>query len=285
MTRSFFLFLSPSSGRSRRVSFITGIKEKAGEFISENSTTLLTAGGVVGTVVTAVFAGRAGFKAAEILAEKKAEIYTAQFDDPDSPDVTWSDIQISKTEVARSVAPHFIPPVVAGGLTIASVIMANRMSAQKAAALAAAYGLAEKNLSEYKAKVSEKLTGPKRDAIETEIAQDNVDRTPMNNTIIVSGDEVLCFDKPTGRYFKSTMERIRSAVNATNAEIIHNDYTDASTFYNALGMAPTSWSEDTGWNVDRLMDVSIHAVEKEGRPVLVMDFTVLPKPDYIPKNY
>jgi len=269
------------------VQFLDAVKQKGAQFVSENATVLLTAGGVVGTVATAVLTGRAGFKAAEIIREKELEHIHPEGVTDVIDGESNATMGLSPSQKIKLVWPQFVPPVVTGGLTISAIIFSHRMSAQKAAALAAAYGLAERNLSEYKEKVSEKLTGPKKQSIEAEISQDRVNRTDGYQKIVVVEGEVLCFDEPTGRYFHSTMEKIKKAVNDTNAEILNDrGWVNATAFYERLGMPATSWTDDMGWNTDELLELKYDTVTSpDGRPCLSIDFQVLPKPDYIPKHY
>lgn len=260
--------------------FINDIRQKGMVLLEENATTLLTAAGVVGTVATAVLTGRAAFQAAKKLQEHEYEVI-AEVESPEE-----ANLELTKQKKFLIAAPYFIPPVVTGSATIASIIMANRISAQKAAALAAAYGLAERNLSEYKDKVAEKLTGPKKTAIDDELAQDRVNRTGGHESIVVVEGEVLCFDEPTGRYFRSTMERMQRAVNTVNAEILHHDHASASFFYEELELPATTWTEEVGWNTDQLLELKYSTVlSPDGRPCIAIDFKVLPKIDYIPKHY
>jgi hypothetical protein len=241
------------------VQFLREVQQKAAVLVAENATTLLTAGGVVGTVATGILAGRAGLKSARILQEaqavKKADILRGgQVPSGDIPD----DV-LSKTEKFVAIGPQFIP--------------------QKAAALAAAYGLAERNLSDYKEKVAEKLTGPKQEAIDKEIAQDRVNNTPgYDRVVIIEGsDDSLCLDESTGRYFKSNPEKIRRAVNATNAEILRHGGASVSHFYDELELPPTSWSDTVGWGMGEQMDIKYNYIEApDGRPVLAIDFKRMP---------
>ena len=265
--------------------FLNDVTQKAAKFAETNAAALLTAGGVVGTVATAVLTGRAGFKAHEILQnmemEPKVRLRNAEEGGGEE------EVPATRFEKIVAVGPHFIPPVIVGTATIASIIMSNRVSAQKAAALAAAYGLAERNLSEYKEKVTEKLTGPKKQALEEEISQDRVNRSDGYQNVVIVEGEVLCFDEPTGRYFRSTMEKIKQAVNETNAEILNDrGWVNATAFYERLGMPATSWTDDMGWNTDELVELKFDTVTSpDGRPCISIDFQVLPKPDYIPKHY
>lgn len=267
--------------------FLNDVKQKTVEFAEANASALLTAGGVVGTVATAVLAGRAGFKAGQIILEKKGKIYAEQFKaEPQDNPVLFENIELPKKDMFLLVGPHFIPPVVVGGLTIASVVMANRVSAQKAAALAAAYGLAERNLSEYKEKVAEKLTGPKKIAIDDELAQDRINQNGNQQNLVIIEGEVLCYDEATNRYFRGTMESIKRAVNATNAEILNHDYADATFFYHELGLEKTVWSEEVGWNHDNLLELKFTTAEApDGRPCISIDFATFPRQDFRPKHY
>lgn len=239
----------------------------------------------MGTVTTAVLAGRAGYKAAEII--QLEELNREDIQRPmTSEGEPIGSVSLSKTDKIKMVWMFFLPPTLTGSATIASIIMANRMSAQKAAALAAAYGLAEGRLSEYKEKVAEKLTPAKEQKIKDELAQERVNKTPGSGQIVIVEGEVLCFDEATGRYFRSTMENIQRAVNATNAEIMHADFVRATYFYEELGLPATTWTDEVGWNTDQLLELDFSTVlTDDNRPCIAFDFKTLPKVDYIPKNY
>jgi hypothetical protein len=127
--------------------------------------------------------------------------------------------------------------------------------------------------------VAEKLTGPKQEAIDKEIAQDRVNNTPgYDRVVIIEGsDDSLCLDESTGRYFKSNPEKIRRAVNATNAEILRHGGASVSHFYDELELPPTSWSDTVGWGMGEQMDIKYNYIEApDGRPVLAIDFKRMP---------
>jgi len=265
------------------VEFLNDVKQKAAEFVKDNATVLLTAGGVVGTVATAVLTGRAGYKAAEIIREKELEhIHPDGVTDAIDPDNAT--MGLSPQQKFMLVWPHFAIPVLTGATTVTAIILSHRMSAQKAAALAAAYGLAERNLSEYKEKVAEKLTGPKKEAIKEELAQDQVNRTPGSDKIVFVEGEVLCFDRPTGRYFNSTMESIKRAVNATNAEVFNHGFASANFFYTELGLDETNWAGEVGFMPDNLLELDYDTILAPGnRPCIALDFKQMPRTDFHPK--
>src|SRR5213075_1850897 len=117
------------------------VKRLAGQFLEENASSILTAGGVIGVTMTAVLTGKASYKAGQLIQQEEERL----------------EVEMSTTEKVKMVWPSFIPPVALGAATIGSIVAANMMSAKRAAALAAAYGISERNLREYKEKTLEKL--------------------------------------------------------------------------------------------------------------------------------
>lgn len=264
----------------------TDVKQKAFEFISENATTLLTTGGVVGVVGTGVLAAKAAFGASVDLEAEKIIRYSETLTPGEPIDTDAPLPELDLTTKLKIAGPHFIPPIIIGGATIAAVIMSHRMSANKIAALAAAYGLAERNLGEYKEKIAEKLTGPKQIAIDDELAQEAVNNTSGSDRLVIVEGEVLCFDKATGRYFNSTMETIRQAVNTTNAEIFNHGFTTVNFFYDELGLKPTTWSGEVGFDGENMLDLVYTTVMAPGnRPCIAIDFKSMPKTDFDGPKY
>jgi hypothetical protein len=260
---------------------LSDAKERAQQLVQDNATTILTAGGVVGTVTTAVLAGRAGFKAAEIIREEQENraIKDHVIGEPMDPELP----SLTKKEQVMLVGLQFLPPVLTGSATVGAIILANRMSAQKAAALAAAYGLAEKQLGEYKDKVQEKLTGPKATAIRDEIQQDRVNENPPKNSqvIVIGSGEVLFYDAFSGRYFKSSVEAVRRAENAVHKEILNANEAALRSFYDELDLPPVTMDEHLGWNINHPMGIEISAVvTPEEEPCLAIEFTELPIQDF-----
>lgn len=240
----------------------------------ENKTVLLTAVGVTGTVSTAVLTGRASFKAAEIISAEEWDLREK---------TDFNEEELDFRSKLNLVWALYIPPVGVGALTIAAIIMANRLDAQKAAGLAAAYGISERSFTEYRQKVQEKLGENKERAIRDEIAQERVDRDPVSTkqVIITGNGEVLCKDNISGRYFMASVEVIKKAENKINHEIIHHMYASLSQFYEEIGLAPTRHSDEIGWNTNNLLDVVFSTtMSDDDRPCIVLDYTVGPTQNY-----
>ena len=235
--------------------------------LNENSTTILTAAGVAGTVATAYFTGRATFKAAEIIANEEGQ-------DP---------VYLSKTEKFKLVWPQYLPPVAVGVLTVTSIIFAHKISSKKIAALTIAGGISERAFQEYKDKVVEKLGVRQDQKVRDEIAQERVNATPMSSgeVLIAGSGEVLCFDMLTGRYFMSTMEDIKRAENKVNYELIHFDSCSLTHFYDEIGLPPTVYSDSVGWNLNNNIEVKFSTVfSNDNKPCIAIDFSRHPMPDY-----
>ena len=260
---------------------IQGLAQHANKIkylLNSNSTTILTAVGVVGTAATAVLTARATFKAAELINEEKLVL------DDDAEKRDLDPVELSKTEKAKVVWHLYLPPVATGVLTIASIITANKINSKKIAALTVAAGVSERALQEYKEKVLEKLGAKQEEKIRDEVAQDRVDANPPPNSreILIAGSgEVLCYDMLTGRYFQSTVEEIKKAENSVNYELIHFMSCSLSHFYDEIGLPPTPYTDSVGWNMNNKMEVRFSTtMSTDNRPCLVVDFSRAPIPDF-----
>lgn len=247
------------------------------KLITDNSPTILSAVGIVGTVATAYLTGKASFKASEIIAdaieERKA---LGGFDDRGIANerVFWSN-----TESFKLVWKEFIPAVGSGVLTVTAIFGANRISARRAAALAVAYSISEKRFDEFKEKVYAKLTPQKQEALNTEIAQSRLDANTSGRPMIIAGSgDVMCYDLPSDRYFKSNMERLRKTENDMNQQAIHDSMpVPLSDFYRCIGLKPMPYSEEVGWTETMLMDIDFStAMTDDSQPCIVINYDFTP---------
>ncbi len=244
--------------------------------LDDNSTAILTGMGVSGTVATAYLTGRASFKAADLIHEKADEWKLEN----DNVLVVKERTTLSNVKLVWRL---YLPPVAVGLTTVTAIVVANRISSKKIAALTIASGISERALQEYKDKVVEKI-GPKQEQdIRDEVAQDRVTNSPIGSKeIILAGTgEVLCYDMSSGRYFQSTIEEIKRAENRINYELIHYMSSSLSMFYEEIGLSPTSYSDSVGWNTNNNIEVQFSTtMSPDGRPCIAVDFAKQPISDY-----
>lgn len=239
------------------------ILKQVEKFAVDNSPAILTGVGVAGTITTAVLTGRASIKAQRIL---DREVHPVDF--VDKVKLVWT---------------QFIPPVTVGAVTIACIIGANRIGTRRAAALAAAYSLSEKAFTEYKEKVVEKIGEKKEHVVRDELAQKRVDQDPLSNkeVVITGNGDVMFYDSLTGRYFKSNMEAVKRAENEINKLILDDGDASLSMFYDKLGLKPTAYSEEVGFNYENMLDVYFSStISEDNQPCISLEYRAVPVRNY-----
>jgi hypothetical protein len=253
-----------------------GLIQKARFVVVDNADTILTGMAVTGTVATAFLTGRASFRAAQII-EAETEVINRAVENPEDP------VYLTKKDKVKLVWRLYLPAFGTGTTTITSIIVANKLSSKKIAALAVASGISERALSEYKTKVLEKLSDRQEQAIRDEIAQDRVTKYPPGSReIILAGTgDVLCYDMLTGRYFQSNIEDIKRAENKMNFQLLNHMSASLSEFYDEVGLPPTSYTDSVGWNDTNRFEVEFSTVlSTDNRPCLAIDFTHPPQLEY-----
>lgn len=226
----------------------------------DNSPAILTALGVTGTLTTAYLTGKATLRAADLIEHELPRNHEFK----DEVKLVWK---------------IYIPPATSAAFTIGAIIGANRISNRRAAAIATAYSISERAFSEYKEKVIEKVGEKKERAFRDELAQDRVDANPpTDNTVIITDNgDVLCYDQFTGRYFKSSMEALKRAENEINHQIIHDGYASVSDLYYILGLPITAFSDEVGWNQDRMLEIVYSTtLSPDNKPCIAIDFDLHP---------
>lgn len=245
------------------------------KFASDNSPTILTSIGVGGVITTAILAAGGAYKASGIVLEEQAFL-----DKQPTPGTLAGKAthQLTRKEKAQLTWMYYLPAVGSVALTCGAIIGANRVADHRTAAMAAAFTISEKALVEYKDKVVETFGKTKGNRVQDAVMQDRVTNAPVpQNLIVMTGQKQLCFDAWSGRYFHSTMEDMKKAMNDLNHRILSDNYASLSDFYNLLDLESTSGSDDIGWNVDKLLDIHFTTcISPEQTPAISMDYRVEP---------
>ena len=238
-------------------------------FTDKHAPEILTGAGIAGIITTTILTVKATTKANMVLEEKKLDL------DKEN---------LSGFETVKAVWPYYLPVVISGATSILCIIGANSVHVRRNAALATAYSLSETALKEYKDKVAEKIGIKKEHEIRDSIAKDKIDKNPVSdNTIIMTNNgETLCYEPLSGRYFKSDINKIKTAINELNRRVIFDTYVSLNDFYDLLGLESNDLGDKLGWRMEQNgieIDFSSQLSSNEV-PCLVIDFLTLPTYDY-----
>lgn len=252
----------------------------------KHSPEILTGIGIAGMISTTILAVKATPKALRLIDEArcKKERETTEHNCKVNKVSECVSSDLKPIEVVKAAWKPYIPAVISGTVSIACLVGANSVNARRNAALATAYKLSETALTEYKSKVVETIGEKKEETVRKAITKDKVDSNPVskNQVIMTSGGETLFLDGISGRYFKSDLESIKSAVNEVNRTMTYDNYISLSEFYDEIGLTHTDVSDDLGWNLDDGL-LEIHydtAISDDGRPCIVLNYHVAPRYDF-----
>lgn len=232
--------------------------------LRRNSSSILSTMAVTGTLATTALAIRDSFVAAEVI--RHDEGISGVSDDP----------VVRFRERTKLVWKLYVPTGVSATVTIGCVVASQRIDSKRTAALTAAYAIADKAYGEYREKVVETLGATKEQALRDELAQSRVNQTFGGNEVIVADSKVMCMEMYTGRYFASTMEELRRALNDINMKILHNDAAYLGDLYHILGLSNNEAAWAMGWTSDRLLDFDYStALTEDGKPCITVSFNYL----------
>lgn len=154
-------------------------------------------------------------------------------------------------EVIKASWKYYIPPVILTAASVPCIIMGNRVSNKRTAALAAAYTISETALQEYQNKTKEIVGEKKEQQIREAAAKETVEKThKQGSTLVLGSGDSLFYDEISGRYFKSTWNKVLKAANELNALAIGgNDVITLNQWFEEIGLDPIDIGENRGWSV------------------------------------
>ena len=192
--------------------------------------------------------------------------------------------ELTVVEKAEAAWKCYLPAAVTGALSAGCLVAANTAHGRRSAALAAACGMSETALREYREKTRE-VVGEKKDtAIREAVDRALMEKSDSDQEKAAGSGSTLCYDTLLGRYFYSDMETIRSAVNTMNYRMTTGSetYVSLNELYMELGLPPADAGDLLGWYVSRgLVEVSFTTQLARGStPCLVMTFATMPEYRY-----
>jgi len=237
----------------------------AEQVIRQNSPAILAGLGATGVVVTAYFAHRSGYQTG---------YRQAHHDEHGGR-------SISKKEWVKENWKTYIPPVVAGTVSVGCIIGSARIGNRRTAAITAAYSLSEKAFQEYRDKVTEKMGARKEQNVRDEIAQERVaNNVPSRDIILMGGGDVLCCDLRTDRYFLSSVEQLKKAQNDVNFRVLQDGYAYLSDFYSMIGVylpKESTYGYHMGWSKEKgSMELTFSTIlADDTRPCVTINYNYL----------
>ena len=182
--------------------------------------------------------------------------------------------RLTKEQRIKIYAKIYAPPAIAILATGACVLGAHSISVKRESSLLLAYEGTRQVYDRYRASVQERL-GPEEKQI-AEKAASKAQPVPRETIVYGEGD-CLFYDAYSGRYFKSTVNKIDRVVNELNYTLLREMCVSLNEFYAGIGLDGISLGDQLGWNEQRQIEVHYGAkVSEEGRAVVIVDFVVEP---------
>ena len=253
-----------------------GLKQtikSAERVLTKYSPGILTGIGIAGMIGATFMAVKATPKALYLIETKKEEAEVEE---------------LTPVETIKTCWTCYIPATLTTVLSAACLIGASTVSAKRNAALATAYSISEAALREYQEKVVEVIGEKKEKAVRDAVAKDQIERDPVTKSevvIIDSNSNTLCYEPLSGRYFKSTIDKIKKAEIKLDRQMIQEMYVSLNDFYWEIGLDGTDLGDKMGWNLSKgYMDLSFSSqLADDGTPCAVIVYGIPPVYDY--QNY
>ena len=247
--------------------------KSAERVLTKYSPGILTGIGIAGMIGATFMAVKATPKALYLIETKKEESEVEE---------------LTPVETIKTCWKCYIPATLATVLSIICLIGASTVSAKRNAALATAYSISEAALREYQEKVVEVVGEKKEKAVRDAVAKDQIERDPGTKSevvIIDSNSNTLCYEPLSGRYFKSTIDKIKKAEIKLDRQMIQEMYVSLNDFYWEIGLDGTDLGDHMGWNLSKgYMDLSFSSqLADDGTPCAVIVYGIPPVYDY--QNY
>ena len=186
-----------------------------------------------------------------------------------------SDGDLPASEIIKTYLKYGSVPVLLAGTGIALVVGGNHINIEKSMAAMAAYTLSDTAFKEYQRKTKEIVGEKKEQKIRDEIAKDTLQKNPVNGKeIIITGSgSYLCYDKLSGRYFRSDIEKLKRIENDLDMRMRYQDYITQNELYLEIGMGPVKNGDNIGWTISNGYIQMSFSYDGgiNGEPCLVMD--------------
>ena len=206
----------------------------------------ILSGAAIAGIVTTVWTT---YKAApEVNGALESAKWDKKYEGGKDPTDGVDEVKLNAWETFKAVAPYVWKPAVCVCFSAGCVIAANVLNVQRLTMLAGAYKLSEKKLKEYEEKAKELLGEKKATELHDEVVKGMRDK-PYDETIVIKtgNGDALFYDEFSGRYFRSSVEAIRTAESEMNRAVACGEFVTLNLFYDTLGLASVKFGDHFGW--------------------------------------
>lgn len=235
-------------------------------YLSVNKPSIIIGLGIGGMLMSTFLAFKYAPLAKDALERRKQELDTTE---------------LEPVEVVKTAGPYFVPSVVFAVTGIACIVGGNQMNVNRGAAAMAAYALSETSLRNYREKTKEIVGEKKEKDIQEATTKEGVNnKQPANSEVIITGGgDTLCYDKISGRYFKSNIEELKKIRNELNYEMLDTTFVSLNKYYMEINLSPVKLGDELGWDIGRgLIEMRFSSdLTTKGEPYIIVDFDVAPK--------
>lgn len=245
---------------------------------NENLPLILSGAGVVGCFVSVYLGYQAGKKAPALIERRKEEIAAADGIEPEEVTLTrWQTVQATASVVWK--------PAVAVGMTTLCIVASQYITAERLAALTAAYAVSEKKVKEVTKAACKELSSDKADkvmaAADANVMDDNV---RVKYETMDGEGPIFAWDSWRGVPVWTSMEKLNSIPGYVNGQFIDDDHVTMENIYDELGWPSNGdvvrqygFSRSEGaFEIGASGDMRLSYIEKtingELKPVLVVSF-------------
>lgn len=232
-------------------------------FWKKHGSTVLTVGACTGVVVTGYLAAQAG---------AKAEVHANE---------ASGEKELSTKEYIKATFKDYIPPVIAGTVTIGFVVSSHVIDKHRIASLTAAYTVLAQSYQQYRHKVQERYGDGADEDVRREIAEEEIKESKPEG---IPDGKLLIYDEWSNRYYEKTMSDLLYAEYHFNRNFIKRGYASLNEFYAFLEEGKVDEGDVIGWSFDIGVDYGYEWVDfyhtktetDDGLEVYILSFPFAP---------
>lgn len=188
-------------------------------------------------------------------------------------------------------ATPYILPATLLSIGLFSIGYGHKVDMDNYAELLAMYTLQSNSYADLKAATKEVLGPKKQEELEAKKMEHSMEHHPYDpdeEAYVENAEDKgndLCYDCLSGRYFRSSINDVKSAVNNFNKTLLYQNWGSLNDLYDEIGIPEIKLGDEFGWSVDKDMpEVEVTPViGPHDEACLCIDYSTPPVINY--RNY